>query len=185
MVPSTSTPAMLRMPRISKTLSVLPSARIDTAITVNDSSTPNIHNSRWPMLRSLAIAPTRAAGGSSAGPDEGSSEIALLRVRLVFRTGPLEGGKLLARRVDRHDFGILVERHLEAPGVEHLWNPTDVRDGHRAAHRIRRGLDHRFDRIEADDDPMVIPGVDRGLIVAERVFQLFERRDVTDRLDIV
>src|SRR5580692_1021185 len=91
-------PQPLRIARISMMRSDPDSARIDTAMAENDSSAPVIHRTT----------PTR------------SGRRTLLGVRLAFRAGGVEGGKLVRGRIDRHDAWEPVERHLEAAGVGDL-----------------------------------------------------------------
>src|SRR3979411_1419930 len=82
--PSTSritSPQPLRIARISMMRSVGDSARIDTAMAENDSRPPTIHRTT----------PTR------------SVRLTLFGVRLAFRAGGVEGGKLVRGRIDRDD----------------------------------------------------------------------------------
>src|SRR3984893_3593317 len=135
-------PQPLRIANISMMRRVPDNARTDTAMAENDSRAPVIHRttrtrSRWRTL---------------------------LGVRLAFRTGGVEGGKLVQGGVDRHDVGEPVERHLEAVGIGNLRHDEDVRESDVAAERIGAGLDQCFDRLEPGGDPVRIPVLDGSLV---------------------
>src|SRR4051794_24465329 len=90
-----------------------------------------------------------------------------LCVRLVLRASLVEGWLLQAFGLHTYNVGKGLERHLQAPGIIHLRDETRVGKRHLSAERIGTGTDHLLQRLEALQYPMMIPGVDRRLLLAE------------------
>src|ERR1700722_4915209 len=107
-----------------------------------------------------------------------------LGVRLVLRPRLVEGGELEAGGVDRDDLGKLVKRDVEAPCIGDLRNEADVSKADLRAIGVRSRPQQRLDRREADRDPMGVPGVDRLLVVLERVLEIEQRRRIVERMDV-
>src|SRR4051812_14912269 len=94
-----------------------------------------------------------------------ASLLASLGVGLVFRPRLIEGRQFGKRSVGRDKFWKRFERHPEPSRIVHLWREVNVRERDVGAEAIRARPDHGFERGEALDDPMVIPGVDRRLLL--------------------
>src|SRR3954452_23765451 len=103
-----------------------------------------------------------------------------LRVELVLRPRLLEGRQLRARGIDGDDLGKPLERYLQTARVVDLRHETEVGEGDLAAEGVRRGLHQRLQRIEAFDDPMVIPGIDLALVLSELVLEMAQRSDIVE-----
>src|SRR5215470_13376362 len=146
-------PRPARTARISMTLSVPARKRIDTAIAENDSSAPVIHRT----TRTIFPWVTRDCS---------------LRVRLIFRPRLVEGGKLVAGRVGRDDLGETIERHLQAPRIVDLRHQADICERDVLAEGVGPRPDQDLERFEPFEDPMVVPGVDLGLVLAELVLEV-------------
>src|SRR5216684_62487 len=176
-------PAALRSARISNTLNVRASARIDTAMTENDSSTPLIHSMTRPMW-ALVTARFLSARIAVAEAMFVALECQLFRVRLVFGPRLLERGKLLAGGVGRDDAREFLERHVVTARVGDLGNEADVGEGDLGAERVGPRCDHRLDRLETGHDPMRVPSVDSGLVVVERSLEVLQHDEVVERMDV-
>src|SRR5580692_9428068 len=88
----------------------------------------------------------------------------LFSIRLVFRARAVERGKFQAGNIYGEDFWEFVERNFEPARIVKLRHETDVGDGHRVPARIRTGFDQLLERLEAIENPVVIPGIDGGLL---------------------
>src|SRR5262245_43824255 len=163
----TMRPRPARSARISMTPSVAARTRTETAIAENASNAPLIQRT----TRTMFLGATR---GSFRGV--GAQEwiggaltcITSFGVGLVLRPGLLKGGEFRACRIDRDDFGKSIERHLQTPRVVNLRHQADVDERDLVAEGIGRRVDHGFHRGEALENPVVIPGVDFGLVLTER-----------------
>ena len=82
------------------------------------------------------------------------------------------------------DFRETVERNLEPPRIGHLRHQADVGHGHMRATCVRGRRDHRLDRGKTLQDPVVIPGVDLGLLVLELALEILQRDEVVERMDV-
>src|SRR6516165_2855030 len=128
-----SKPRPERTARISMTVSCPASARTDTAMAENASSAPVIQRTTrisCGIAKTGSAKQTLCAVGGAVRPS--------LRVRLVLRPR-------------------LVERHLEASGVCDLRHQADVGQRDLAAERVGAGTEQRLDRLEALEDPVVVP----------------------------
>ena len=63
-------------------------------------------------------------------------------------------------------FGKLVERHLQPARIVHLRHQADVGECHLGSRRRRAPAAQRFERLEAFAHPVMIPRVDRALLLA-------------------
>ncbi len=81
-------------------------------------------------------------------------------------------------------FGKAIERDLQPPRVEHLRHQADIGERHLRAAGIGSGRDHGFDRVEAFDHPMVVPGVDLGLFVLELTLDVLQRDEIVERMNV-
>src|SRR5215213_6899067 len=179
-------PPRLRTINSSNRLSTPPSWRTEIAISENDSSVPIIHRMAAGRLELRGTTDFGGSGSPSAPASTGvTTQVSLLfGVRLVFRPRLVEGRELEAGRIDRRDLRVLGKVHLEAAGVEHLRHEAEV--GHRDMRPecVGAGADQRFDRIEALRHPMPVPFIHRRLIVLQRAFEIIERRQVVERVNI-
>src|SRR6266446_9439173 len=103
-----------------------------------------------------------------------------LRVGLVLRPRLLKSGELRACRIDRDDFGKSIERHLQTPRVVDLRYQADIGERNLAAEGIGRRTDHGFHRGEALENPVVVPGVDLGLVLTKLVLEIAQRSHVVE-----
>src|SRR5689334_22045326 len=159
-----SNPRPERTARISMTLSRPASTRTETAMAENASRAPVIQRT------------TRASGGRvtigfravslSGKTSAGRASLPSLRVRLVLRPRLVEGRELVAGGVGRDDLWELVERHLQASGVRDLRHQAHVGQRDLAAVRVGSRPEQLFQRLETVEDPVVVPGVDLGLVLA-------------------
>src|SRR5262249_45145349 len=160
----TMRPTPARSARISITLTVPASTRTESAIAENDSSAPVIQRTTRKRFclatRRVRARLLRKGGGRS------------LRVRLVLRPRPLEGGELSAGCIDRDDVGKALQRHLQPSRIVDLRHEADIGERDRAAQGVRAGPHHGLQRGEALEDPMMIPGIDLGLLLAELVLEV-------------
>ncbi len=122
--------------------------------------------------------------GNLSGVLDPKKEDRLFRVGLVLRPCLVEGGELGAGGVDREDLGIAVERRLQPPGIINLRHQAEIGERDVAAEGVGAGADQLLHRVEAVGDPVVIPGVDLGLLMLERVLQIAQRADIVERMDI-
>jgi hypothetical protein len=53
-----------------------------------------------------------------------------------------------------------------------------------AAEGIGRRAEHRFQWLEALENPVVIPGVDLGLVLTQLVFEIAQRARIVERMDV-
>ena len=130
-----TSPPMVRTVSTSKMESAPASPRIDSASVENDRSTPVIHRTTRRMregevtLRSGSrIQSARRAFGAGAS----------FRIRLVFRPRFVEGGQLVARRLDAEDFREFLERHFEPARIVDLRDQANIGDRDMRAERVRR-----------------------------------------------
>src|SRR5262249_37926444 len=107
-----------------------------------------------------------------------------LRVGLVFGPRLLEGDELGAGGIDRDDPREGVERDLEAPRIGDLRYQADVGERNVCAKGVGSGREHRLERSEAFEDPVVVPGVDRRLLLTELVLEVAQRRKIVERMDV-
>src|SRR5215471_4895694 len=175
----TTKPRPARAARISMTLNVSASTRTETAIAENASNAPLIQ--RTTRTRCLC-----ATIGASPLKNElrARSMTRSLRVKLVLRPGLLKGGEFRACRIDRDDFGKPSERHLQTPRVVDLRHQADIGQRDLAAEGIGRRADHGFHRGEALENPVVIPGVDLGLVLTKLVLEVAQRSHIVERVDV-
>jgi hypothetical protein len=108
----------------------------------------------------------------------------LLGVRLEFGAGGVEGGKLAQGGIHRGDSGEAIEGHLEAAGIVDLGDEADVGERHPGTEGIGAGPDQRLDGLEADDDPVLVPGLHGSLVGLEHVAEVVERADIVQRVDV-
>src|SRR5580704_10609520 len=108
----------------------------------------------------------------------------LFRIRLVLGPRPVESRQRHAGGVHRNDFGKLVQWNLEPPRVVDLRHQAEVGDRHRFAAGIWPGLEQRFERLEAGDHPMMVPGIDRALLLVQLVLQVAQRAGIVERMDV-
>src|SRR5580704_5976362 len=116
----------------------------------------NGHGSRLPP----------AAGSSPAMVTKVWKFVLLFGIRLVLRPRPVERRKLHAGGIHGNDFRELVERDLEPARIVDLRHQADVgkRDG--IAVEISPRTDEGLERLEAFEDPVMVPGVDGALLLA-------------------
>ena len=88
-----------------------------------------------------------------------------LRIGLIFGAGAVESGKRKTGRVDADDLGKSLQRHFQAPGIVDLRHQAEIGQRDLVAAGIGRGPDQRFKRLEAGDDPVMVPGIDRALLL--------------------
>ncbi len=106
---------------------------------------------------------------------ERARQVELFRVGLIFRPRPIEGRQLETGSVDAEDLRELVERHLEAARIGNLRHQSDIGERDGVAIRIGAGRDQRLDGFEALEHPMMVPRIDRALLLAELMFQIAQR----------
>src|SRR6516165_12609347 len=176
-------PKPARSARISITPSVAARARTETAIAENDSNAPLIQSTTRTMFCGRCFFPRRRRSGLDQGR-RALTCITSFGVGLVLRPGLLEGSEFRARRIDRDDFGKSIEWHLQAPRVVDLRHQADVGEGDLAAEGIGRRAEHRFQWLEAVENPVVVPGVDLGLVLTQLVFEIAQRARIVERMDV-
>src|SRR5262245_35639375 len=65
-----------------------------------------------------------------------------------------------------------------------LRRQADIGDRYRAAAAIGARTDQRFERLESLCDPMAIPRIDGALLLVHLAFEVAERPNVVERVDI-
>src|SRR6185437_11783323 len=110
------------------------------------------------------------------------SLLALRRIRLRFRRGPLERLQLVAGAMDARNGRVVVHRQLPAQGVVDLRYQARVGHARRLAMAVTTGgraVDqHRLDRLEAHADPVPRPRRALFLAGAELGFELLHYAQV-------
>src|ERR1700760_4283469 len=96
---------------------------------------------------------------------------ASLGIGLVLRQSGVEGGLRERMRLDARNRRPVRDVEFDATGIGALRNQADIRDGRRVAVAERAGFavarECGFQRIEADGDPVTLPGDLRGGVRAE------------------
>src|SRR6185437_238872 len=126
-------------------------------------------NPRWyrgarPPRTDVFRSPPSMEGGraqSARGMPPEGKRLCRWRIRLRFRCGALERIELRAGCIDRDNRRIRCQRHFEAARVVHLRDQAAIRERRRVAFAefsgMPAGCEYRFDRIEADLDPVPRP----------------------------
>src|SRR5262249_14350119 len=177
-------PRPARSARISMTPSVAARTRTETAIAENASNAQLIQRTTRTMFLDATRGSFRGVGAQEwigGGP---LTCITSCGVGLVLRPRLLEGGKFRACRIDRNDFGKSIERHLQTARVVNLRRQADVSERDPAAAGIGLRVDHGFHRGKALENPVVIPGVDLGLVLTELVLEVAQRTRIVERMDV-
>ena len=180
----------LRTISSSNRLSTPPSWRTEIAISENDSSVPIIHRTAAGTLD------FRGCDGCSGSPRAPASTGVTLTGSFscscgVYSASGWFSGRALSKAGSFRQaastaaiFGYLRHVDLEAPRVEHLRHEAKVGDRDVRAERVGAGPDQRLDRVEALHHPVPIPVVDRRLIVLQRAFEVVQRDQIVQRMDV-
>src|SRR5215471_8807676 len=105
-------------------------------------------------------------------------------VGLVLWTRAIEGRERQTGAIDADYFRKPLERYFEALGIVDLRHQADIGQRDLATTGVGTGRDQRFQRFKAGDYPMMVPGVDRALLLAHGVFQITQRAGIVQRVNI-
>src|SRR5262249_26657742 len=103
---------------------------------------------------------------------------------LVLRTRSIKGRERQTGAIDADYFGKSFERYFEASRIVDLRHKANIRQRDLAAAGIGTRRDQRFQRFKAADYPMMVPGVDRALLLTHGVFQITQRTRIVQRVNI-
>src|SRR5262245_6456895 len=181
---TTARPRPARSARISMTPSVAARTRTETAIAENASNAPLIQRTTGTMFLGTTRGSFRSLSAQEWIGEASPPSITSFGVGLVLRPGLLEGGEFRAGRIDRDDFGKSIERHLQPPRVVDLRHQADVGERDLVAEGVGRRAEHGFQRLKAFENPVVIPGVDLGLVLTELVLEVAQRSHIVERMDV-
>ena len=95
-----------------------------------------------------------------------------------------KAGSARQAAVDGDDLGELVERHVEPPGVVDLRHQAEIGHRHGAAAGIGSRPNQRLQGLEAGEHPVMIPGVDRRLLLVQFALQVTQRADIVKWMDV-
>src|SRR5262249_13618277 len=106
------------------------------------------------------------------------------RIRLIFRLCFLESRKLLAGSVYSRDVWNAVEWHLETTRIGDLRDQTNVSKRNVSAAGVGPSREQAFQRSKAFDDPVVIPGVNLGLLVLKLALEVLQGDEIVERMNV-
>src|SRR5580658_4144564 len=143
-------------------------------------------------LLPAAPAPVRTAGPGTENNQERRRAHAARRpsagVGLQVRRSAREGRQALEMRANPPQRRIGADIDVEALRVVHLWHDADVGERQQVAVHVLavsgQALHLLLERREAEPHPVRIPGVHRGVILAERRTQIVERPQIVEWVDV-
>src|SRR5690242_17335861 len=110
--------------------------------------------------------------------------ISSLGVGLIFRPRLIKCRELQADGIDCDNFWEFIKRYLVTPGICYLRYQTNIGKRDMSTVGVRRRREHGFQRRKTCNDPVVIPGIDIGLLMFELSFDVLQGNEIVERMNI-